>query len=154
VCCLLSTVVLQCRVGAEPKDERARELMRAQRERYGGAGVTTAPMGASSSSMAFMSFPQPTSAAGVARSAALAACGRVAVVSCMSAQHKHAPLPRRAAWLPKHSQMLSLALCPAVPVDMPSVPVSPGPEHVQVSVAIRVYLNLRKAVHSQGWQQG
>ncbi|KAI7837222.1 hypothetical protein COHA_008948 [Chlorella ohadii] len=72
------------RVGAEPTDERARELMRAQRERYGGAGVTTAPM---------------------------------------------------------------------VPVDMPPVPVSPGPEHVQVRVMHLRGVNLRKAVHSQGRQQ-
>lgn len=35
-----------CRVGREPTDERARELMRAQRERFATPEVTTAPTGA------------------------------------------------------------------------------------------------------------
>lgn len=95
--------------------------MRAQRERYGSPGVTTAPMGACERWQAL-----GVSWAGVSLACIHQACRYL--LSNRKPLHSHAqkfhfrarnfhfPVPRS-----------------AVPVDSPPVPVTPGPEHVQAS---------------------
>lgn len=133
--------------GPAALDERARELMHAQKERYAAPGVTTAPTGAVLESLCrvvaiLLLFQAQECGAPTQCFMRYIYCTQSALTRMGDGEHRHDC--RKAVGSARHDMPPLPSLPPppcrrschsrprhAVHVDMPAVPISPGPDHVQ-----------------------